>query len=284
MQIDQQNHVAEDEISLLDILVVLAESWKLLVFGPLIAGVLAAAVSFVLPKTYESIAILRLSEDEAAFFQAAPVQDALLSQFEHLSKLGDTQEDRRTALKKLITANVDKKTKLVTLTVKSDSPNKAQDLAEAAIKAVLAEIAPRGRDRTIIEQTIVVNEQSIKESQEAIEGIKRNLGKQAEQMQDISLKYFAALNADINSKRLANIQLKNSLSEKTDEVFVQAPSFSETKSGPKRSLIMLATVLASGFLLMLWVFVRNAWQANANDPEAMLKISRIRRAFGMRGV
>jgi LPS O-antigen subunit length determinant protein (WzzB/FepE family) len=284
MEIDQQNHVEEDEISLLDILVVLAESWKLLVFGPLTAGVLAAAVSFALPKTFESVAILRLSEDEAAFFQAAPVQDVLLSQFEHLSKLGDTQEDRRTALKKLITANVDKKTKLVTLTVKSDSPNKAQDLGEAAIKAVLAEITPRGRDRAIIEQTIVVNEQSIKESQEAIEGIKRNLGKQTEQMQDISLKYFAALNADINSKRLTNIQLKNSLLEKTDEIFVQAPSFPETKSAPKRSLIVLVTVLASGFLLMIWVFLRNAWQANAKDPEAMQKMGRIRQAFGLRGM
>lgn len=36
----------DDEISLLDILVTLAESWKLLVFGPLVVGVLAGGLSF----------------------------------------------------------------------------------------------------------------------------------------------------------------------------------------------------------------------------------------------
>ena len=35
------SHYEEDEINLLDILVTLAESWKLLVFGPMLAGVLA---------------------------------------------------------------------------------------------------------------------------------------------------------------------------------------------------------------------------------------------------
>ena len=44
------SYVKDDEISLLDILVILAESWKLLVFGPLLAGVLASALSFHSPK------------------------------------------------------------------------------------------------------------------------------------------------------------------------------------------------------------------------------------------
>jgi LPS O-antigen subunit length determinant protein (WzzB/FepE family) len=282
MESETQHLIEDDEISLLDILVVLAESWRLLVFGPLLAGLVAAAVSFALPKTYESVAILRLSEDEAAFFQAAPVQDALLSQFEDLAKLGETQEDRRNALKKLITANVDKKTKLVTLTAKSDSPDKAQDLGEAAIKAVLSELIPRGRDRYVIEQTIIVNEQSIKEAQEAIEGIKRSFGKQNEQVQDISLKYFAALNTEINSKRLANLQLKNSLQERAEEIFVQYPNFPEKKAFPKKSLIVFLTVLASGFMLILWVFVRNAWYSNTNNPDAIQKIQRIRHDLGLR--
>ena len=62
----------EDEISLLAILVILAESWRLLVFGPLVAGVLAGGLSFLWPSTYESTTIVRLNEEEAALINAAP--------------------------------------------------------------------------------------------------------------------------------------------------------------------------------------------------------------------
>lgn len=50
---DQAISFYEDyEISLPDILATLAESWKLLVFSPLIAKVLAGALSFLWPKTF----------------------------------------------------------------------------------------------------------------------------------------------------------------------------------------------------------------------------------------
>jgi uncharacterized protein involved in exopolysaccharide biosynthesis len=72
------NHYEEDEMSLLDILVTLAESWRLLVFGPIIAAVLAGSLSFLWPKTFESVAILRLTEEEVALLHAAPVLDLSL--------------------------------------------------------------------------------------------------------------------------------------------------------------------------------------------------------------
>ena len=74
----------EDEISLLDILVTLAESWKLLAFGPLVVGVLAGGLSFLWPNTYESVSIVRLTEEDAALIHAAPVLDPLIAKFDLL--------------------------------------------------------------------------------------------------------------------------------------------------------------------------------------------------------
>lgn len=42
----------DDEISLLDLALVLAENWKLLVFGPLVAGLVALGISFIIPPTF----------------------------------------------------------------------------------------------------------------------------------------------------------------------------------------------------------------------------------------
>lgn len=54
----QQPFPPEDEISLLDLLVTVSENIKLLILGPLAAGLCALGVSFTLPATYESVAIL----------------------------------------------------------------------------------------------------------------------------------------------------------------------------------------------------------------------------------
>jgi len=89
----------DDEISLLDILVTLAESWKLLVFCPLVVGVLAGALSFLWPNTYESVAIVRISEEESALLHSAPVLDSLITKFDLLKESNGFQEGARLRLK-----------------------------------------------------------------------------------------------------------------------------------------------------------------------------------------
>lgn len=46
------HHEADDEISLLDLLVVVAENLRLLVFGPLIVGLMALGIAFLIPPTF----------------------------------------------------------------------------------------------------------------------------------------------------------------------------------------------------------------------------------------
>jgi tyrosine-protein kinase Etk/Wzc len=53
----------------------------------------------------------------------------------------------------------------------------------------------------------------------------------------------------------------------------------EKKSKPKKALIAVATTLATGFLLLLWVFVRNAVRNASQDPESAEKLARLRRSF-----
>jgi uncharacterized protein involved in exopolysaccharide biosynthesis len=45
----------DDEISLLDIALVLAENWKTLVVVPLAAGLIALGISFLIPPTYKAV-------------------------------------------------------------------------------------------------------------------------------------------------------------------------------------------------------------------------------------
>lgn len=272
------NHYEEDEISLLDILVTLAESWKLLVFGPIIAGMLAGGLSFLWPATYESVAIVRLSEEEAALLHAAPVLDPLAEKFGYLQKADGNKDDARLALKKTLTFAADKKTKLLTITAKASSAEGAQALGQAAVSALLRELLPKGKEKELLLQTIDINKQSIADNTDALESIKKNVTRLMgnELVLDSGMKQFASLSSEISRLTLLNIGLQQKLEPRGSEFYAQEPSLPQTETAPKRSLVAVLAALVVGFGLLLFVFVRKAWQTAALDAETAGKMARVK--------
>lgn len=277
----EQTFEHDAEISLLDILVTFAESWKLLVFGPLIVGVLAGALSFLWPKTFESVTIVRLTELDVVLINSAPVLDPLIEKFGLLSEFGGIQEDARQYLAKKLVAKVDKKTGLATITAAANTPERAQELGRAAMDALLKELLPKGKNKDQVEQQILSNERIIASSADAIEQLQKQIGKagQSDVGLEVVMKYYASLTAEVAKKELENIELKKSLAVRGDEVYVQQASLPQRKVSPKRGLVMLQSVLSSGFVLLIFVFIRRAWLAVARNQEAAMKIKLIKLAF-----
>jgi uncharacterized protein involved in exopolysaccharide biosynthesis len=276
----------DDEISVLDILVTLAESWKLLVFGPLIAGVLAGALSFLWPKTYESVAIVRMSETELALLNSAPVLDPLIEKFGLLPEFDGIQDDARQYLAKKVVGKVDKKTGLATITAAANTPEQAQELGRAAMDALLKELLPKGKNKDAVEQQILSNERIIATTADAIEQLQKQIGKagQNDAGLDVVMKHYASLTVDVAKKELENIELKKSLTVHGDEVYAQQASLPQRKVSPRRSLVVLLAVMSSGFVLLGFVFVRKAITSSAQDPKTSAKLCAILAAVGLRAV
>lgn len=278
------NNYQDDEISLLDILVTLAESWKLLVFGPLIAGVLAGALSFLWPKTFESVAIVRLTEAELALLNTAPVLDPLVEKFGLLTEFDGVQEDARNYLAKKITGKFDKKTNLVTITAAANTPERAQEMGKAIMDALLKELLPKGKNKAQIEQKIINNEGVISSNRDALEQLQKQMGKSgsSDTALEVVMKYYASLTAEVASKELENIELRRNLLVKGEEVYVQPASLPWNKVSPKRSMVVLLAVLLSCFVLLMFVFVRKAWQGASQDADASAKIAVIKKSLSVR--
>lgn len=276
----------DDEISFLEILVTLAESWKLLVFGPMIAGVLAGALSFLWPKTFESVAIVRFTEEEAALLHAAPVLDPLIVQFDLLRESDGFMDDARQELKKRLTFSVDKKTKLAYISAKARTPEQAQMLGTSAIAFVLKELQVKGKEKAFIEKTIAINERANASAEEAIGSIQRSVKKNglSNQAQESAINYLAAINSDIVKRSQENVELLQKLELRGAEVFVQDPSLAQRKVSPKRGSVVLLAMLASAFLLLVFVFIRKAWQSASQNAEAASKIATIKRLLSLKEV
>lgn len=280
----EQNY--DDEINFLDILVTLAESWKLLVFGPLIAGLLAGVISFLLPKTFESQSVVRLTEVEMALLNSAPVLDSLVDKFGLLAEFDGVQEDARQALSKKIVGKLDKKTNLVTITTTSNTPERAQEMGKAVMDALLVELLPRGKSKDQIEQKINTNQRVILSNQDALDRLQRQMDKSSggDAALDVVMKFYASLTAEVAAKELENIELRKSLSVKGDEVYVQRASLPQRKTSPKGSLVVLLAVCASASFLLMFVFIRKAWISIVQDNKSASKLAAIRRAFGFQRV
>jgi uncharacterized protein involved in exopolysaccharide biosynthesis len=277
------NNYEDDEISLLDILVTLAESWKLLVFGPLIAGVLAGALSFLWPKTFESVAIVRLTEAELALLNTAPVLDPLVEKFGLLVEFDGVHEDARQYLAKKIVGKFDKKTNLVTITAVANTPERAQEMGKAIMDVLLMELLPKGKNKDQIEQKIINNEGVISNNRDALDQLQKQMGKSSggDAALEVIMKYYASLTAEVAAKDLENIELRRNLLVKGDEVYVQKASLPQVKTSPKRSLVILFAVLAAGFVLLIFVFTRKALQNVSHDVVALKKIDLIKKSFGI---
>jgi len=87
----------ENEISLFDLLLVVADNLKLLILGPLLVGLLALGIGYALPQSFTSQAHLKL-EDSAkavqAMMRSPAVLDVVLKQFPSPLGVTDRARDR----------------------------------------------------------------------------------------------------------------------------------------------------------------------------------------------
>lgn len=153
---------AEDEgIDLLDLALPLAEHWKLLVVGPIVAGLLALGITFLVPKTYTSrtvflppqqqqsaaaSAIAQLgalsglvgsaaglkspADQYVALLQSTTVADRLIDEFKLMQVYDEEFRFKaREELAKNVRVSLGKKDGLITIEVDDEDPQRAADMA-----------------------------------------------------------------------------------------------------------------------------------------------------------
>ena len=273
---------AEDEISLLDLLLTVSQNIKLLILGPLAAGLCALGVTFTLPATYESVAIL--PTDINSTLRLAAVLDPVVVKLD-LTK-GKTPEQARLDLSGRIKFAQDKQTKVYTLTVSGDSPQQAQATAKALLKLSYEQNRPRGSNKTRLEVQLVGAKQRLEEAQRtsvALLGVLERGFKSDSALKstgsDVSKSYTDLL-AVLAGMHSQVVTLELQLEGMSDEQLLQAPSLPEKPVSQKKAMKAAIAALATGFALLLFVFIRQGLRTAGADPESAAKLAAIRRALG----
>ena len=270
----------------LDVLVILAENAKLLVLGSLLAGLFALGICFVIPQTYQSMAVLQADQSTASLMLTATVLDPVITSL-GLAR-GATPEDARTRLQERIRAAVGRTDKLLTLTVSAHSPEQAQAIAMAVIQRTFQESRPKGTLRLRVEAQLAEARVRLKNAQEVGESLRQRLespgrsgSKNAISSPDIARGYAELLGATGTAQSQV-IVLETQLEGLSDAQLILPPTLAEKPSQPKKALIAIGATLAAGMALLLFVLIRQTLQNMPVDGATSVKLLRIRNALGLR--
>lgn len=252
-----------------DFVALIQDNFKLLLLGPLAAGILAFAIASFLPISYTSIAYLNMDESGAraadALMRSTPVLDKVLAGLD--GHQGTIEARRRTIeeTRRIAVAPGEspKTSKLFRLEYSDRNPAVAQKTLNLLIEAWMESTKPRPDKRAIIEAEIERADNQAKSISQLIE----RLQKEAPSLIAQSLQgELATPILGLIAKRddiLSNlINLRSSLNGISRDVIFGTPDLPEEPSSPKRGLITISAMAATALLLLLLVILhrfRPAW-------------------------
>ena len=287
------NAMMDDEISLLDLLTVIVENLKLLIVGPLVAGILALGISFLITPTFTAkttvippgqsnsggaaallgqlgglgalaggaAGIKTPTDQYLAYLESNTLRDELIEKFKLRERYeAKYQQDARKTLKDLTKATADKKSGLITIEVDDKDPKFAAELANAYVQAL----------------SHMIGELSLKEAKVKRELLEKQITEATQKSYQSPMVREAVIQSLIREYESAR------LDERKDNPFlaqVDVAEVPELKAKPKKALIAVVTTLGTGFLLLLFVFIRNALRNAEQDPESKEKLSGLKKLF-----
>jgi uncharacterized protein involved in exopolysaccharide biosynthesis len=283
----------EDAINLLDLLTTVVENLKLLVLGSLGAGVLALGISFLITPTFTAkttmippgqssgggaaallgqlgglgalaggAAGIKSPVDQyLAYLESNTLRDELIEKFKLRERYeAKYQQDARKTLKDLTKATADKKSGLITIEVDDKDPQFAANLANAYVQAL----------------SHMIGELALKETKVKRELLEKQITEATQKSYQSPIVREAVIQSLIREYESARID------EHKDNPYlaqVDVAEVPELKTKPKKALIAVVTTLATAFLLLLFVFIRNTLRKVEQDFEIQQKLLGLKTIF-----
>lgn len=274
----------DGEISLIDLLVTVAESWKLLVILPVLVGAVAfLGLWFGEGREYRSVALLRISTGQAAMLQTARVLDVPLRENGWIERYGPTLSSARENLLSRLTLSPVDGANFYRVSLIDETPEHAQRTLNSIINSLIVNSVPTEEDRQLAEMQLEGHRSALVELESHIEKI----GRTYENGSAIALGEIGhsvvALLADIDKRRQAIAALELSLVSSVKQAdILQWPSLADRPMPRNIASKVILFGFGAGFLTLIFVFVRQGLRNAAENPAESKKIARIRRAFWLK--
>ena len=301
--------IDDDEISLLDLLQVVVDNLRLLVLGPLVAGLAALGIAFIIPPTFtattkfmppqqqQSAAASMLAslgalgglagaatglknpaEQYVAFLKSRSVQDALIDRFKLTERYDEKfKQDARLELEKnaQITSGKDG---LISINASDKDPAFAAQLANAYVEELghlLSRLAvtEAQQRRLFFEKQLGNTKDKLVKAEQALKasGVNSNVLKTNP---TAAVEALAKLKASITAQEIKLASMRGYLTESSPSWRPCAPKWPEPKTRNPPPKLVRATTLPSSASSSTRKLCLNCLQNNTRWP-ALMKAAKV---------
>ena len=192
---------------------------------------------------------------------------------------GLTKEEIYKKLSKRITVNVGKQDKLLNISTQAKSPEAAQKLNQALLDTLFPLSKPRGLEKKQLEVQLASEKTRLEESLKLEHDTSANLSSGKSVTEATSRLYGELLTANSNRQK-GILDMERRLEGLDSDDVIQMPTLPELSIKPKKPMLAIGAAVGTGFLLLLFVFIRQALRtAKESSTEQAEKIARIRNAM-----
>lgn len=271
------NYPEDEEISLLDLLQTIVDNLRLLVIGPIVAGLLAMTGASFWPKTYESTAIIKAEPVVVSIMLSAAVLDPIASNLAYTSQM--SADDAREKLKSQIKANINNKDKLITLTAKANTPQAAQALAQAVLQQTYIQSQPRDKEKLRLQKQLAQAQLREKEVSHTLEILNKKLDAATGIAAADVAQGIARINEILKDSQAMQTEFEQRLQGLDASALLQEATLATKQVTPKPGLIAVVFSLSSVFALLLFVFIRQAFRSASQNVESARKINALQASW-----
>lgn len=266
-----------EPLTLVDLLLVIVDNLRLLIIGPILVGALVFAIASVVPKTYESMAILKADQNVASLMLSATVLDPIATSMGYTQKL--EADDARVELKKQIQAHFNAKDKLLNLTAQGETPQAAQSLAHAILNQTYAKSQPRDSEKLRLQKQLEQAQTREKEASQSAQILGKKLDTTATSSASEVSQGYAQMMRVVQESQAAQVEIERQLNGLDSSALVQEPTLPTKYAAPKRGLLTVLAVQVAGFFLLIWVFLRNSIRNSNRNIKSAQKLDALKASW-----
>jgi capsular polysaccharide biosynthesis protein len=284
----------DDEIDILGLIQTLGEEKWLLLGLPFICACIAAVISLYLTPIYSAKATFIVPPDKSssstsavldqlgglgglagglgkstsdmyvAFLQSESVQDVIIAEFDLRQRYKTkTQDDARRILTSRVQINTDKKSGLIYIVAQDQSQDMAAQLANAHLKPFRA----------------LLNRMSLEEAHLRRDFFAQQIGVIAQRPFRDPFIQSSLMNSLIKQYEMARLDE----ARESQVLFpLDVAKTPESRSSPKRALLVINTGASIFFLTLLWVFIKRALLRIKSNPGSSQKWAIMIKAWKLR--
>ena len=304
---------AQDEWSLLDVVVPLALNWKKLLAAVVVAGLLGYFASYLISPRYQAEASLRLDAKEARAIEAIMKSPAALNAL--IKKYPDLPGSSLQAKRRELAANISvlpsgsqsrTNATIHSLYVVDTNPERAKAIADGLILSWISQSGPQGielqrmqdqlkrlqNDVALIDSELVSYQTLFRNATETAKqkttsiqptgsasASGTGLGIEGSGSKDRSLDAIAGLIVGLRRQREELLISKDKLEplikpKDLEAAVLSAPEVPTQQVSPRRARIAGFSALAGLLAMVAYILMRYSWLRAASDPSTSRKLRR----------